>query len=119
MKELNEMTLAEVKALEDAIKARKAELKDTAKTDKANANANTVETVNSMIKDKTLALGMKVIVLYGSKNEEVEGELVGVLSTDKKSLTVESTAFKSTKDGEENALKRRYIDKSRFVRVAD
>jgi len=119
MKELNEMTLAEVKALEDAIKARKAELKETAKADKAGANADTVAKVNAMIENKTLALGMKVVVLYGSKNEEVEGELVGVLSTDKKSLTVESVAFKSTKDSEADALKRRYIDKARFVRVAD
>lgn len=119
MKELNEMTLAEVKALEDAIKARKAELKVTAKSDKASADAEVIAKVNEMIENKTLALGMKVIVLYGSKNEEVEGELVGVLSTDKKSLTVESTAFKSTKDGEEDTLKRRYIAKERFVRVAD
>lgn len=119
MKELNEMTLAEVKALEEAIKARKAELKDSAKATKATADADKVATVNAMIENKTLALGMKVVVLYGSKNEEVVGELVGVLSTDKKTLTVESTAFKSTKDGEEDTLKRRYIDKARFVRVAD
>ena len=119
MKELNEMTLAEVKALEEAIKARKAELKDSAKANKATADADKVATVNAMIENKTLALGMKVVVLYGSKNEEVVGELVGVLSTEKKTLTVESTAFKSTKDGEADALKRRYIDKARFVRVAD
>ena len=118
MKELNEMTLAEVKALEDAIKARKAELKATAKVDKASADADTIAKVNSMIEDKSLDLGMNVVVLYGSKNEEIVGKLVGVLSTDKKSLTVESTAFKSTKDGEEDTLKRRYIDKARFVRVA-
>ncbi len=119
MKDISEMTLAEVKALEDAIKARKAELKVTAKADKASADADTIAKVNSMIEDKSLDLGMNVVVLYGSKNEEIVGKLVGVLSTDKKSLTVESTAFKSTKDGEEDALKRRYIDKARFVRVAD
>ena len=118
MKDILEMNLAEVKALEDAIKARKAELRETAKADKASVKASITDTVNEMIEDKTLQLGMNVVVLYGSKNEEVVGTLVGVLSTDKKSLTVESTAFKSTKD-EDNSPKRRYIDKSRFVRVAD
>jgi hypothetical protein len=119
MKNINEMNAVELKALEAEIKARKEELKLTAKADKATAVADAIATVNSMIESKELALGMNVVVLYGSKNEEVVGKLVGVLSVDKKSLTVESTAFKSTKDGEEDTLKRRYIEKSRFVRVAD
>lgn len=119
MVDISMLNAVEIKALEEAIKARKAKLKVSAKADRASANEATVATVNEMIENKTLALGMNVVVLYGSKNEEVVGKLVGVLSTDKKSLTVESTAFKSTKEGEENAVKRRYIEKSRFVRVAD
>lgn len=113
------MNLAELKALEDAIKARKATLKETAKADKEALNAETVSRVNEMINNGTLKLDMDVIVLYGSKNEEVRGKIVGVLNTSKTSLTIESTAFKSTKEGEENVPKRRYVDKSRFVRVAD
>ena len=118
MKDIREMNLDEIKALEDSIKARKAELKETAKASKKATANSIIDEVNEMIEDRTLQLGMKVIVLYGSKDEEVEGTLVGVLSTDKKSLTVESTAFKSTKEGD-NSAKRRYVDKSRFVRVAD
>lgn len=119
MKNVNEMNSVELKALEDAIKARKAELKISDKTARDEAKKSATDTVNDMISTGALKLGMKVVVLYGSKNEEVVGELVGVLSTDKKSLTVESTAFKSTKEGEEDTLKRRYVDKARFVRIAD
>lgn len=113
------MNLAELKALEEAIKARKAELKVTAKSDKEALDKATVDRVNEMIDNGTLKLDMDVIVLYGSKNEEVRGKIVGVLNTSKTSLTIESTAFKSTKAGEEDTLKRRYVDKARFVRVAD
>ncbi len=112
------MNLAEINALVEAIKARKAELKATEKSVKASANASIVDTVNEMISNNTLKVGMEVVVLYGSKNEEVTGTIVGVLSTDKKSLTIESKDFKSTKSGEEDTLKRRYIDKARFVKVA-
>ena len=118
MKDIREMNLDEIKALEDSIKARKAELKETAKASKKATANSIIAEVTEMINDRTLQLGMDVVVLYGSKNEEVVGKLVGVLSTDKKSLTVESTAFKSTKDGDDSA-KRRYVDKSRFVRIAD
>ena len=116
MKELREMSLAEIKALEESIKARKAELKDSAKSAREATNASVVENVNDMIVAKTLDVGMNIVVNY--QGEEVTGKIVGVLSVDKESITVESTAFKSTKAGEENTLKRRYIKKEKFVRVA-
>lgn len=116
MKDIREMSLDEIKALEDSIKARKAELKDSAKTAKKVSDASTVDSVNEMIANHTLDVGMNVIVNY--MGEEVEGKIVGVLSVDKKSLTVESVGFKSTKPEEADSPKRRYIDKSKFVRIA-
>jgi len=117
MKDIHEMTLNEIKSLEEAIKARKAELRESAKVEKEAANASVVDTVNEMISNKMLDLGMNIVVNY--QGEEIVGKIVGVLSVEKDSITVESTAFKSTKAGEENTLKRRYIAKSKFVRVAD
>ena len=117
MKDIHEMTLDEIKALEVEIKARKAALKDTAKADREASNASIVDTVNDMIDKKVLALNMPIVVNY--MGEEVTGKIVGVLSVEKKTITVESTAFKSTKTGEENTPKRRYIEKSKFVRVAN
>ena len=116
MKDIYEMSLDEIKALEDSIKARKAELKDSAKSAKKANDASTVDNVNEMISNHTLDVGMNVIVNY--MGEEVTGKIVGVLSLDKKSLTVESVAFKSTKPEEADVPKRRYIDKSMFVRIA-
>jgi len=117
MKDIHEMTLNEIKSLEEAIKARKVELRESAKVEKEAANASVVDTVNEMISNKMLDLGMNIVVNY--QGEEIVGKIVGVLSVEKDSITVESTAFKSTKAGEENTLKRRYIAKSKFVRVAD
>ena len=117
MKDIREMNLEELKALEAEIKTRKASLKDTAKADKANADAIAIDNVNAMIEDKSLQVGMDIVVTY--QGEEVTGKIVGVLSVEKESITVESTAFKSTKAGAENELKRRYIAKAKFVRVAD
>lgn len=117
MKEIREMNLNEIKSLEEAIKARKVELRESAKAEKEAANASVVDTVNEMISNKMLDLGMNIVVNY--QGEEIVGKIVGVLSVEKDSITVESTAFKSTKAGEENTLKRRYIAKSKFVRVAD
>lgn len=116
MKDIRDMNLDEIKALEAEIKARKANLKDSAKAEKeANATA-IVDMVNEMIDNKTLQVGMDVVITY--QGEEIVGTLVGVLTVEKQSLTVESTAFKSTKDTADDTPKRRYIDKSRFVRVA-
>jgi hypothetical protein len=119
MKNVNEMSISEIKALEEAIKARKADLKVADKDAREVAKADATNKVNEMISNGTLKLDMNIVVAYGSKNEEVVGKLVGVLSTDKDTLTVESVGFKSTKAGEENSLKRRYIAKSRFLRIAD
>ena len=116
MKDIREMSLVEIKALEDAIKARKAEIKSTAKVEREATNASVIETVNEMISNHTLDVGMNIVVNY--MGNEVTGKVVGVLSVDKKSITVESVDFQSTKAGEENTLKRRYIDKSKFVRIA-
>ena len=116
MKDIREMSLDEIKALEESIKARKAELKVSAKSEREASNASVIATVNDMIANHTLDIGMTIVVNY--QGEEVTGKIVGVLSNDKDSITVESTAFKSTKAGEENTLKRRYIKKEKFVRVA-
>ena len=116
MKDIREMNLDELKALEPEIKARKAELKETAKAEKAAANASVVDTVNEMIDNKSLQVGMDIVVTY--QGDEVVGRIVGVLTAEKESITVESTAFKSTKAGEENTPKRRYIKKANFVRLA-
>lgn len=111
---LNTLSLADVKALEDSIKTRKSVLKELEKASKKEAIESTTDKVNKMISDGELKLGMDVVVLYGSKNEKVVGKVVGVLTVEKKSLTIESDKFKSAEGG----LVRRYIDKARFVEVA-
>lgn len=117
MKDVNEMTLTELKALEAEIKARKANLKETVKAEKATSDAEIVDTVNDMIDNKTLQNGMNIVVKY--MDGEVVAKIVGVLSVEKDTITCESTAFKSTKAGEEDTLKRRYIKKANFVKVAE
>ena len=117
MKDIREMTLDELKELEPMIKTRKAELKDSAKGEKAAVAASTIDTVNAMIEDKTLQVGMDIVVSY--MGDKVTGKIVGVLSVEKETITVESTAFKSTKAGEENTAKRRYIKKANFIGLAD
>lgn len=117
MKELNEMTLTELDALIANAKAQKATLKQTAKDNKAANETAVTDKVNSMIADGTLAKGMKITVDYNGNS--VVGEIVGVLSTEKASITVESVDFKSTKPEEEGNLKRRYIKKAKFLGIVE
>ena len=115
MKNVNEMNLDEIKALETEIKARKSVLKETVKAEKATSEAEIVDTVNEMIDNKVLQNNMNIVVKY--MDTEVTGKIVGVLSVEKDSITVESTEFKTTKD-DDGSPKRRYIKKSKFVRIA-
>lgn len=116
MKELNEMTLVEIKSLEDAIKARKAELKATVKSEKADADQMRIDACNEAIENGTLTSGAKVVILYGSKNVELVAEIVGVNSVGRDSITCECDNF--TGNANDKGKKRRYINKSRFVKMA-
>ena len=117
MKNVNEMNIDELKNLEALIKARKAELKVSAKADKADANQAKVDEVNRLISGNYLTTGMNVVILYGTSNTEIVGKVVGVLTTDRSSITVSSPDFVGKVD--KNGEKRRYVEKYRFVRIAD
>lgn len=112
---LKTLSLADVKTLEASIKEYKATLKELEKSNKESNLKTVTDKVNEMISNGTLKVGMDIVVLYGSKNEKVVGKIVGVLNTDKKSITVESDKFVSAEGG----VVRRYIDKARFVEVAE
>jgi len=114
---LNALSASEIKEVKDYLSEIAKTAKATAKADKATADEAKVAKVNEMIEANTLKVGDKVIVLYGSKNVEVEGTIVGVLSVEKASLTVESDAFESRVATDKP--KRRYIAKARFVGLAD
>lgn len=111
------LTASEIKEVKEYLSTIAKDAKATAKAEKASADEARVAEVNGMISANTLKVGDKVIVLYGSKNLEVEGTLVGVLSVEKATLTVESDAFESKTESDKP--KRRYIAKARFVRLAD
>ena len=114
---LASLTASELKEVKDFIASIAKSAKETAKALKAENDEATIAKVNDMISANTLKVGDKVVVLYGSKNVEVVGTLVGVLSVEKATLTVESDAFESKTESDKP--KRRYIAKARFVGLAD
>lgn len=114
MKEINQMTLAELKALEKQIEEAKAVLKESTKADKAKADESAIENCNKAIADGTLRKGSNVVILY--KGKELDAVVVTDPSTSRPTINCNSLSF----DGQEvNGEKRRYIDKKNFVKVAE